>query len=188
MIYQCKGRFSQLIELTTDNEFDLFQLMDRNRFDYARLVSNQKVPINYTEFKKTLNTWFLYGRAYQFLVYPIQSNQEQAIGTIFFYGLNKEQQSVKISVFFDAKERGKIRTAESLGLAVSFARTVMTVRCLQFSIYSNNQHMLRLAQKVASHFEGFGHSHQGPKKEVHHYSISEETMDSILQKLTRFYR
>lgn len=186
-MYYCEGRFSILVELNSKNDIFLFSLLNNSIEEYKKFVSDQHIPSAYTEFKKTLRTWFLNGRMYQFLVY-FKHDKENPVGTIFFYGHDEYSQSIKISAFFEKESRNKLLVPESLGLSIIFAKQIIKVKNLQFSVYVENEKMKRLAKKMRLSVVNVNLSVTNSKRNVEIYKISSNLMEEISKKISKLHR
>lgn len=176
-MYNYTGRFVYLAELTTENDPVLFELMLQHAADYQSTVFNQAVPSSYCEFRSLLGNWFSHGRVCQFLVY--QKSSDRLIGTIFFYGLQAGQ-SVKLSVFFTQPYRKGCWIAETMGIAVSFAYHVLSVKCVMFAVYPENVPMLSLCGKLKLvRLSGLGINTKCSLK----FSLEEEAIIDIISRL-----
>lgn len=186
-MYRYKGRFSRLVELNSKNDTLLFSLLKENNDEYRKLVSDQDLPTTYPEFLDTLKTWFLNGRLYQFLVYPPFGNKP--VGTIFFYSLDSQNGSVKMSVFFEKESRGHLVVAESLMIATAFVRRVIGVKDILFSVYLENDSMLKIARRIIPNDEHLiCNSTVNNHRKVAIYKIQSSVMGSILTKLAKLHR
>lgn len=185
-MYYCDGRFSRLVELNSKNNISLFFLLKENAEEYQRLVSDKDLPISYPEFLETLKTWFSKGRMYQFLVYPKHGNKP--VGTIFFFNLNQQDESIKISVFFEKKVRGKLVVAESIMMTLAFIRQIIGVKNILFSVYDENETMRKIAKKIVYSYEYTTHSSVNKKRTVKVYKISHVALDNILIKLQKLHQ
>lgn len=185
-MYHYDGRFSRLVELNSKNDISLFFLLKKNSEKYRRLVSDQNLPITYPEFLETLKTWFSKGRMYQFLVYP--KYHDKPVGTIFFFNLNRQDESIKISVFFEKEARGQLLVAESIMTTFAFARQVIGVKNILFSVYDENETMRKIARKILYSCEYTTHSSVNKKRTIEVYKISHVALDNILIKLKKLHR
>ncbi len=184
-MYKSEGRFCRLIELNSDNDLQLFKLIQNNSSEYRKLVSKQEIPETYPDFINTLRMWFSSGRLYQFIVYGKRDNEP--VGTFFFYNHNTTSKSVKISAFFEKKSRGKLVVAESLMMAASFARHIIRVNSLSFTVYSENGTMIRIAKKIiGDNTNSISEFNENTSK--HTYEMQSSTLDNILCKLKKLNR
>ena len=122
------------------------------------------------------------GRLYQFVAYSIGKNIP--IGTIFFYSLNQDDSSVKMSVFFEKSVRGRVVVAESLVLAVVFALNIIKVQNIKFSVYPENLYMMNLAKKLKC----VDCDTVNKQRNIKVFLLSSETISKILIVLGRLYR
>lgn len=183
-MYQFNGRYVYLEELTTENDRELFEMIKNNEKEYRFYVSDAPLPQSYEEFQQTLETWFSHGRNFQFLVYT--KRDKKLIGTIFFYGWNKENQTTKISAFFIPEYRKTIYIGEALGAAVLFAKEIMQVKELHFDCYLENEQMIELAKKIGAKEIGIGKSKVNPNREIISFKIPEEKLDELVKKIKYF--
>lgn len=144
-MYFCKGRFCSLEELCDNNIQNLYILLGDNKEDYTFFVDSNYSHETYELFLKRVQKWFLKGRSFQFLVRNLSGS---FVGTIFFYNLNTELNSVKISCFFGKDYHKKLFVAESLGLSLIFARNILNINNLTFSVYGTNENMLSFIKKL----------------------------------------
>lgn len=183
-MYHCEGRFVRMVELSTNNDRELFVLMRNNLDEYQRLVFNQVIPEDYQNFLTILNTWFSNGKIYQFLVYRKSSGQ--LVGTVFFYQHDKKHGTIKLSVFFKDGERRNCCAAESMGLAIAFAYQVMNIQSILFSVYEENEHMLRIAKKLGLKQELSKATSEFDQRKLFDYELPRQMIvDVVLQKLAR---
>jgi len=188
-MYIAQGRFCYLEELTTENDKELFELMKNNKEEYRLLVSDEPVPETYEEFQNRLNIWFTHGRNYQFLV----KKKDKTLGTIFFYGLDSESKSVKLSTYFIPEARKTPLIVEALGLILNFALEILKVEKVEFSVYKENKVMLELIEKnreFKAYFKKIGESPSSvnPERTIINFEISLEDLKKINEKLREFYK
>ena len=188
-MYIAQGRFCYLEELTTENDKELFELMKNNKEEYRFLISDEPVPETYEEFQKRLNIWFTHGRNYQFLV----KKDNKTVGTIFFYGLNSESKSIKLSAYFIPEVRKTPLVGEALGLILNFALEILKVEKVEFSVYEENKVMLELIEKnreFKAYFKKIGESPSSvnPERTIINFEISLENLKKINEKLIEFYK
>jgi len=185
-MYHCKGRFSRLVELNSENDASLFFLLRENEDEYKQLVSDRDLPATYPEFLSTLKEWFSNGRLYQFLIYSTLGNKP--VGTIFFYNLDPQDESIKLSVFFERESRRRLVVAESLMMAVAFAKNIIGVKNISFSVYEENEAMRRMARKLVPGGEPIIRSSAKKERNIVVYKMSCAVLDDILVKLARLHR
>jgi RimJ/RimL family protein N-acetyltransferase len=188
-MYIAQGRFCYLEELTTENDKELFELMKNNKDEYRFLISDEPVPETYEEFQNRLNIWFTHGRNYQFLV----KKDNKTVGTIFFYGLNPEKKSVKLSAYFIPEVRKTPLVGEALGLILNFALEILKVEKIEFSVYKENKVMLEMIEKnreFKDYFKRIGESPSSvnPERTIINFEISLEYLNKINEKLREFYK
>jgi len=187
-MYIAQGRFCYLEELTTENDKELFDLMKNNKEEYKFLISDEPVPETYEEFQKRLNVWFTYGRNYQFLV----KKNDKTVGTIFFYSLNPENKSVKLSAYFIPEVRKTPLIAEALGLILNFALEILKVEKVEFSVYKENKEMLKILEKerIKKYIVRTGESQSSvnPERTIINFEINLKSLKEINEKLNEFYK
>jgi len=187
-MYFAEGRFCILEELTTENDKELFELMKKNKEEYRFLISDEPVPETYEEFKERLNIWFTHGRNYQFLV----KKKDKTVGTIFFYGLNLDNKSVKLSVYFIPEVRKTILVGEALGLILNFALEVLKVKKVEFSVYKENEEMLKFLEKETIkryiNKKGESKSSANPERTIINFEINLENLIKINEKFKELYK
>lgn len=174
-MYTYQGKFCQIEELTTRNDCKLFQIMSENGGEYERFVFNESVPKSYPKFLQKINEWFSHGRNYQFIVYD--KNFNQTIGTLFFYNLNTISKTVKCSCFFIPRARKTILIIESLAFLFEFAKQVLNVECIKFSVYKENTRMHDIAKK-----SGAQEKNDNQNKSIINYEFSINTINHLLEK------
>jgi RimJ/RimL family protein N-acetyltransferase len=177
-MYFCKGRFCSLEELCDGNIQDLYLLLDNNKDDYSLFVDNSYTCESCELFIEKIQTWFSNGRSHQFLV---RDPLGLFVGTIFFYNFDVESHSVKLSCFFSRDYRKKLLVMESLGIAITFAKYILNINTLTFSVYCNNGHMLNLVKKL-------GFAEIQPKKgntDRVNFLISYEDINRIIELLSK---
>jgi len=160
------------------------------------LISDEPVPETYKEFQERLNIWFTYGRNYQFLVRKKEKNiteKGEFVGTIFFYGWDKERKTVKISAYFIPEIRKTPLIAESLGLTIHFALRIMRIEKIEFDVYKENEEMLQFLQKergLKNYINKLGESKSkvNPERKVINFEISLKGLKEIDKRLKEFYR
>jgi RimJ/RimL family protein N-acetyltransferase len=186
-MYFAQGRFCPLEELTTENDKELFELMKNNKEEYRLLVSDEPVPETYEEFQNRLNIWFTHGRNYQFLV---KKKDNKTVGTIFFYGLDSESKSVKLSVYFIPEVRKTSLIGEALGLILNFALEILKVEKVEFSVYKENEEMLRILEKgkIKRYIKERGESKStvNPERTIINFEINLESLREIDERLKEF--
>ena len=188
-MYIAQDRFCYLEELTTENDKELFELMKNNKDEYRFLVSDEPVPETYEEFQKRLDTWFTHGRNYQFLV----KKKDKTVGTIFFYELDPENKSVKLSVYFIPEVRKTPLIGEALGLILNFALKILKLEKVEFSVYKENLEMLKILEKereFKKYFNKIGEaqSRVNPERTIINFEISLNHLKEINEKLKEFYK
>jgi RimJ/RimL family protein N-acetyltransferase len=187
-MYIAQGRFCSLEELTNENDKELFELMKNNKEEYRLLVSDEPFPETYEEFQEKLNIWFTHERNYQFLV----KKDNKTVGTIFFYGLNYENRSVKLSVYFIPEVRKTPLVGEALGLILNFALEILKVEKVEFSVYKENEEMLRILEKekIKRYIDKKGESKSSvnPERTIINFEINIESLREINKRLKEFYK
>jgi len=187
-MYTALGRFCSLEELTTENDRELFELMDNNKEEYRFLISDEPVPETYEEFQKRLKIWFTHGRNYQFLV----KKKDKTVGTIFFYDLDPENKSVKLSAYFIPQVRKTPLIGEALGLILNFALEILKVEKVEFSVYKENEEMLRMLdkEKIKRYIKEKGESKSivNPERTIINFEINLESLKEINERLKEFYK
>jgi RimJ/RimL family protein N-acetyltransferase len=178
-MYSCVGRFCWLQELTTENESALFALMKDHADDYRQFVSEEPIPTTDNLFADKLALWFSSGRMWQFLIYRRRKNQ--VVGTIFFY--HASIPTVKMSCFFVPTVRGTPCVGEAIGLGIEFARTVIGISEIHFSVYVENTHMKTLCRKIGAQIKGQRTSEINPNRQVIEYWLSLGALQRIADKL-----
>lgn len=186
-MYHCEGRFSTMIELNSENDIFLFSFLNNNLEEYRKFVSDQNIPSTYTEFTHTLKTWFSGGRMYQFLVYS-KYNKKHLIGTIFFYGYDKQSGYVKMSAFFEKKFRNQLPVAESLGMAITFVKQIIKAKEVYFSVYLENKNMIRIAKKMGFVVVYVSPSAVNPKRKIETYKIKADIVEKISNMIQKLHR
>lgn len=195
-MYTAQGKFCFLEELSTENDKKLFELMKKNKDEYRFLISDESIPETYGEFQERLNIWFTHGRNYQFLVRKKGKDiteKGEIVGTIFFYGWDKERKTVKISAYFIPEARKTSLIAESLGLAMNFALKIMKVEKVEFDVYEENKEMLQFLQKereLKKYINKLGESKSkvNPERTVINFKISLKGLKEIDERLREFYK
>lgn len=182
-MYHCQGRFCLLEELTSTNDGELFSLLRRYRAEYEHLVSDDLLPESESDFKSRLNSWFSSGRIFQYLVRRPQG--ALVVGTVFSYGFDNIEQSVRYSCFFAPEVRNSALIFEALYLAVIFGRNVLSIPSVAFSIYAENQKMEQIAIRLGARRQGARKSRLNPKRDVYDYLIPNEVLESLLQSFAR---
>ncbi len=170
-----QGRFCNIEELTTMNDVELFTMMSEYKDDYEKLVFSESVACSYPKFQQKISEWFSNGRNYQFLVR--QNTTDSLVGTMFFYNLCGSRKTVKCSCFFVSKARGTILVMESLTLLLQFARHLLGIDSLRFSVYGENILMHEIARKNGALL-------LGSNLKTVDYEFSAETIDNLLKKYT----
>jgi RimJ/RimL family protein N-acetyltransferase len=187
-MYIAHGRFCYLEELTTENDKDLFELMKNNKEEYRFLISDEPVPETYEEFQERLKIWFTHGRNYQFLV----KKDNKTVGTIFFYSLNLENKSVKLSAYFIPEVRKTTLIGEALGLILNFALEILKVEKVEFSVYKENEEMLRILgkEKIRRYIKERDESKStvNPERTIINFEINLENLREINERLKEFYK
>jgi RimJ/RimL family protein N-acetyltransferase len=187
-MYVAQGRYCYLEELTTENDKELFELMKNNKEEYRSLVSDEPVPETYEEFQNRLKIWFTHGRNYQFLV----KKKDKTVGTIFFYGLDSESKSVKLSAYFIPEVRKTPLIGEALGLILNFALEILKVEKVDFSVYKENKEMLRILEKekIKRYIKEKGESKStvNPERTIINFEINLESLKEIDKRLKEFYK
>jgi RimJ/RimL family protein N-acetyltransferase len=187
-MYVAQGRYCYLEELTTENDKELFELMKNNKEEYRLLVIDEPVPETYEEFQNRLNIWFTHGRNYQFLV----KKKDKTVGTIFFYGLDSESKSVKLSTYFIPEAIKKPLIGEALGLILNFALEILKVEKVEFSVYKENKEMLRILEKekIKRYIKERGESKStvNPERIIINFEINSESLKEIDERLKEFYK
>lgn len=171
------GRFVKLEELNTHNQMRLHEIMIENERDYVENVFHEEVPKKYSDFCNLISSWFANGREFQFLAFDKITNQ--IIGTIFFY--RKRHETVKMSVYFIKKYRKSVKIAEAMGAALLFARDVMGVIQINFSVYKKNRNMLLFARKI-------GAIKVERKDGVVRFALLHDKLNMLVDKLVNLYR
>jgi RimJ/RimL family protein N-acetyltransferase len=195
-MYFTYGKFCFLEELTTENDKELFELMKKNKDEYRFLISDESIPETYEEFQERLNIWFTHDRNYQFLVRKKGKDiteKGEIVGTIFFYGWDKERKTVKMSAYFIPEARKTSLIAESLGLAINFALKIMKVEKVEFDVYEENKEMLQFLQKereLKKYINKLGESKSkvNPERTVINFEISLKGLKEIDERLREFYK
>ena len=195
-MYTAQGKFCFLEELTIENDKELFELMKKNKDEYRFLISDESIPETYGEFQERLNIWFTHGRNYQFLVRKKGKDiteKGEVVGTIFFYGWDKERKTVKMSAYFISEARKTSLIAESLGLAMNFALKIMKVEKIEFDVYEENKEMLQFLQKereLKKYINKLGESKSkvNPERTVINFEISLKGLKEIDERLREFYK
>lgn len=177
VMYIYEGRFCKIEELTTQNNFDLYQLMHKNRAEYERLIYNEPVSRSYPEFVQKIDEWFSHGRNYQFLVYSKKS--ADIVGTMFFYEFGKLEKTVKCSCFFVPKTRSTVLIIESLSFLLGFAKHVLKAESVRFSVYRENILMLDVAKKTEALLLN---TRKVNTNTIIDYEFSAKRIDSLLEK------
>lgn len=185
-MYHCTGYFSRLEELNSENDSSLFSFLKENSEEYKQFVSDQELPATYLEFIDVLKKWFSNGRLYQFLVY--KKIGVNPVGTIFFYHLDIQKESIKISAFFDKESRKHLLVAESLMMSIAFARNIIGIEEILFSVYENNKVMKKIAKKLLVIREDITHSLVNKERKVEVYKMPCSISDNILAKLAILHR
>jgi len=180
-MYTFNGRNIYLEQLTTLNDYQLFELMKNNENEYRFYVSDQPIPQTFEEFRESLKRFFDYDRIYQFLVYRKRDNK--LIGTIFFY---TEDNEVKISAFFIPEARLTILPTEALGASILFALDVLKIERLNFDCYKENEKMIELANKIGAEKIYERRSDINPEREIIGFIISKEQLEKLKEKFIRF--
>jgi len=180
-MYTCKGRFSILEELTTKNDNELFLLMKENAHDYRFLISDEDISTTYRLFQERLYGWFNGGRMYQFLVR--KKNGQNAIGTIFFYCHDTLKREVKLSAFFTPEVRKTLCVAESLAESILFAKRIIDIEAVCFSVYAENNYMLKIANKLKAALVSTSTSTLNPQRQILMYRLTPSSLESITDKL-----
>jgi len=187
-MYTAQGKFCFLEELTTGNDKELFELIKKNKDEYRFLISDEPVPETYEEFQERLKIWFTHGRNYQFLV----KKKDKTVGTIFFYGLDPEKKSVKLSAYFIPEVRKTSLIGEALGLILNFALEILKVEKVEFSVYKENEEMLRILgkEKIKRYIKERGESKStvNPERTIINFEINLESLKEIDERLKRFYK
>ena len=187
-MYVAQGRFCYLEELTTENDKELFKLMKNNKEEYRFLISDEPVPETYEEFQERLKIWFTHGRNYQFLI----KKKDKTVGTIFFYSLDPENKSVKLSAYFIPEARKTPLVGEALGLILNFALEILKVEKVEFSVYKENKEMLRILEKekIKRYIERKEESKSivNPERTIINFEINLESLKEINEKLKEFYK
>ena len=178
-MYIYKGKLCSIEELTTLNDEKLFLLMSNFKDEYEKFVFNESISDSYYKFKQKIEEWFSHGRTYQFLVFDNYNNE--VVGTMFFYDLSNTTKSIKCSCFFAPKSRNKILVIESLAILLEFAKFVIHIQSLNFSVYKDNVHMHKLAKKCGALKSGDKQATQ-KQYEKTDYSLPIETIDLLLNK------
>lgn len=180
-MYTYKGRFCILEELTTENDNELFLLMGENSREYRFLVSDETILTTYELFQEKLGKWFNGGRTHQFLVR--KKNSKGVVGTIFFYCHNSLTQEIKSSTFFIPEVRKSLCVAESLAVAMLFAKEIIGVESVCFSVYAENEHMLKITQKLKAELVGISAGAMNTERQVSMYRLPPSVLTSITDKL-----
>lgn len=183
-IYVFRGRYVYLEQLSSKNDKELFEMMKNNEKEYRFYVSDAPLPSTYEEFQQRLKIWFSHGRNFQFLVYKKKS--KELIGTIFFYGWDRENHTTRISVFFAPEFRKTILIGEALGAVVLFAKDVMQVKELHFDCYLENKQMIELAKKIGAEEVKLRRSDVNPERELISFKIPEEKLDEFVEEIKYF--
>jgi len=183
-----QGRFCSLEELTAENDKELFELMKNNKEEYRLLVNDEPVPKTYEEFQERLKIWFTHGRNYQFLV----KKKNKTVGTIFFYGLDPKSKLVKLSAYFIPEVRKTSLIGEALGLILNFALEILKVEKVEFSVYKENEEMLRILgkEKIKRYIKERGESKSTVNLErtIINFEINLESLREIDERLKEFYK
>jgi len=195
-MYTAQGKLCFLEELTTENDKELFELIKKNKDEYRFLISDESVPETYEEFQERLNIWFTHSRNYQFLVRKKGKDiieKGEVIGTIFFYGWDKERKTIKISAYFIPEARKTSLIAESLGLAMNFALKIIKAEKIEFDVYEENKEMLQFLQKereLKKYINKLGESKSkvNPERTVINFEISLKGLKEIDERLREFYK
>ena len=185
-MYTYRGRFCLLEELTTENDGELFLLMRENSREYRFLVSDESIPTTYELFQEKLRKWFSGGRTHQFLIR--EKNSQRIVGTIFFYCHNSLIQEIKSSAFFIPEIRKTLCVAESLAVSMLFAREIVGVDAVCFSVYAENEHMLKITKKLKAELMGISAGAVNPERRVSMYRLPLSVLTSITDKLRVFSR
>jgi RimJ/RimL family protein N-acetyltransferase len=187
-LYIVQDRYCYLEELTTENDKELFELMKNNKEEYRLLVSDEPIPETYEEFQNRLNIWFTHGRNYQFLV----KKKDKTVGTIFFYGLDPENRSIKLSAYFIPEVRKTPLIGEALGLILNFALEILKVEKVEFSVYKENEEMLRILERknIKRYINKSGESKStvNPERTIINFEINLESLKEINERLKEFYK
>lgn len=187
-MYKFIGRFVYLEELTTENNKELFDLMKNNENEYRLYVSDSLLSQTYEDFQKQLDVWFFHGRNFQFLVYKKDKKdlKKELIGTIFFYGWNIENKTIKISAFFVPKYRKTVLVGEALGAAALFSKEITKIKELRFDCYIENKDMIKLANELQAQKVSEGPSSVNPERILISFMISEQKLNELLNKFIKF--
>jgi hypothetical protein len=135
-----------LEELNSSNESKLLEMLNIYKDEYRQTVYSRHENYSPSEFRERLHFWFLNGRRYQFVIY--EKGSTKAVGTVFFYGLDPTNSSIKLSCFFEPKIRKSLVVGESLGLSIFFAYTVLKIQNILFSVYKTNVVMSKIVSKI----------------------------------------
>lgn len=181
-MYFYTGRFCNIEELSTDNEYDFFLFLLKNKLEYEQKVSNQIIPKEYSSYLQTMKAWFNNGRNYQFLVY---NKKKILVGTIFFYAYNSQNKSIKISCYFSVK--GKIIIGESIGAGIQLVcHHIHQISNIIFDVYTNNKKVLSLTKKIDAILIKKGiHSTTGSGKIIRRYLLNDVAIFKIISTFKR---
>jgi hypothetical protein len=105
-----------------------------------------------------------------------EKSRTKAVGTVFFYGLDSTNSSIKLSCFFEPQIRKSLLVGESLGLSMFFVYTVLKIQNILFSVYKTNVIMNKIALKINAEF-----MLSGEKFDL--YKLSEPYLRKIVEKI-----
>lgn len=176
-MYSFQGRFMYMEELTDENNKKLFVFLQKNSDDYERLVFRKKIPSTFEDFVSRMNICFLNGRKNQFLIFNY--NRAELIGTAYFY--HHVGNSIKMSVFFSSRYRNSRMVAESLGALMLFAKNMLEIKKVLFSIYSSNIKMISFAKKIGANATNNSNGVVG-------YEIDSGFFSTVESKMNKLYR
>jgi RimJ/RimL family protein N-acetyltransferase len=162
--------------------------MKNNKEEYRLLVSDEPVPETYQEFQGRLKIWFTHVRNYQFLV----KKKDKTVGTVFFYSLDPGNKSIKLSAYFIPEVRKTPLIGEALGLILNFALEILKVEKVEFSVYKENEEMLRILEKekIKRYIKERAESKStvNPERTIINFEINLESLREINEKLKEFYK
>ena len=181
-MFVCQGKLCRIEELTSESENLLFELLHLNQCEYRHFVCDEVIPHTQELFSSLLHKYFSSGREYQFLVFDIHND---VIGTVFFSWLNNKSRSVKMSCFFIPSIRGNRVVGEALACCANFAREVMNVEEICFSVYQENLHMLRLAEKIGAEVDGLATSVANENRRVVQFILKGTTIETLVSLIIR---